>query len=248
MSFIPMIIYADGVHWLIAFTVYFFTGCIGMSMTYHRLLAHGAWEAPRWFEVFGTLSASLGLTGSSLAWCSVHKEHHHTVDTPQDPHSPHYVKWYRVQFLSMLYPPKVKFMKRKLGDPFHQLLHKNYFLINAGYSFCLFLWDPFAVIYAHLFPAAILWNSGSAVNTIGHLFGYRNFQTGDSSKNNFILALLTWGEGWHNNHHYKSQKHYFGVRWYEVDIAGALISLFIWTGRIFSKYYGAFLKTSSRQL
>ncbi|MCY4512721.1 MAG: hypothetical protein OXB86_03430, partial [Bdellovibrionales bacterium] len=59
--------------------------------------------------------------------------------------------------------------------------------------------------------------------------------TSDSSKNNFVLALLTWGEGWHNNHHYQLQKPYFGTKWYEVDIAGALISLFIWVEGVFLK-------------
>ena len=235
LSLIPMVIWAGWEHWLLALGVYFFTGCIGMSMTYHRLLAHGSWKAPRWFELFGTLCASMGLTGSSLAWCSVHREHHQTVDTEADPHSPLYMKWYEVQFLSMLYLPKIKFMQQKLKDPFHRLLHHHYFLINFGYSVFLFFLDPFAVIYAHLFPAALLWNSGSAVNTVGHLFGYRNFQTSDSSKNSLILALLTWGEGWHNNHHYQSQKYYFGTKWYEVDVAGALISLLIRMENIFSR-------------
>ena len=235
LSFIPMIIWATWEHWLVAFGVYFFTGCIGMSMTYHRLLSHGSWKAPRWFEWFGTLCATLGLTGSSLAWCSVHKEHHQKVDTEADPHSPRYMKWYEVQFLSMLYAPKIKFMKQKLKDPFHRILHNNYFPVNFSYSAFLFFLDPFAVVYAHLFPAAILWNSGSAVNTVGHLFGYRNFKTNDSSKNNLLLALLTWGEGWHNNHHYRSQKYYFGTKWYEIDIAGAVILFFIWTERLLSK-------------
>ena len=103
LSFIPMLIWAGWQQWLTAFIIYFFTGCFGMSMTYHRLLAHNSWKAPKWF---GTLCATLGLTGSSLAWCSVHKEHHQKVDTEKDPHSPHYMKWYEVQFFSMLYPRK----------------------------------------------------------------------------------------------------------------------------------------------
>lgn len=239
LSLIPMLIWAEWRHWLIALAIYFLTGCLGMSMTYHRLLAHNSWKAPRWFEWFGTLCATLGLTGSSLAWCSVHREHHQKADTEADPHSPLHRKWYEVQFFSMFYPPKMKFMSQKLTDPFHRFLHNYYFPINCGYSGFLFFLDPFAVIYAHLFPAAILWNSGSAVNTWGHLFGYRNFKTNDSSKNNLILALLSWGEGWHNNHHYQSEKPYFGTKWYEVDIAGALILFILWIK-------GFFLKASAK--
>ena len=237
LSLFPMLFYAAPRHYLTALTVYFFTGCIGMSMTYHRLLAHGSYRAPRWFEVFGVFCAVLGLTGSSLTWCSVHREHHRLSDTSRDPHSPRFMKWWRVQFFSMLQPPKIKFMRHKLKDPLHRFAHKNYFLINFIYALFLYLWDPFAVIYAHLFPAALLWHSGSAVNTVGHLFGYRNFKTEDFSRNNPVLALLTWGEGWHNNHHHRPGKYYFGIRRYEMDIAGALISVLL-----FFRNGGGFMK------
>ena len=84
LSVIPMFLMANTRDYIFAFVVYFFTGCIGMSMTYHRLLAHKSWKTPFWFEVFGTLCASVGLTGSSLAWCSVHREHHLKSDKPGD--------------------------------------------------------------------------------------------------------------------------------------------------------------------
>ncbi len=228
LSLIPMLIYADGRDYLISLIVYFWTGCVGMSMTYHRLLAHKSWDAPRWLEIFGSVCGSLGLTGSSLSWCSIHREHHQKADTVKDPHSPLFMKWGYVQFFSMLSPPNLRFMRHKIKDPFHRALHRHYFLANIAYSGFLCLLDPLAVVYAHLFPAAILWNSGSAVNTVGHLFGYRNFNTADSSKNNGLLALLTWGEGWHNNHHHNPSRYYFGSKLYEIDLAGSLIFLSLW--------------------
>lgn len=224
LSIIPMLLTADVEHYVFAFIVYFFTGCIGMSMTYHRLLAHKSWKSPYWFEVFGTLCATFGLTGSSLAWCSVHREHHLKSDKPEDPHSPLQMKWWKVQFLSMYHKPNVLFMRDKLKSSFHQFVHQNYFFINLAYAFTLLLIaGPFALIYAWLFPACILWNSGSLVNTAGHLFGYRNFETLDNSKNNMLLALLTWGEGWHNNHHHNPANYNFKHKWFEWDIAGFLI-------------------------
>lgn len=231
ISIAPMVLLADVSNWLFSLIVYFFTGCVGMSMTYHRFLSHRSWKAPRWLEVFGTLCATIGLTGSSLAWCSVHREHHKRSDTIKDPHSPWFQKWWRVQFLSMLHKPKISFMKDKLKDPFHRFIHKNYFPINFLYGMGCFLMDPFAVIYAYLFPAAFLWNAGSAVNTVGHLCGYRNFYCKDKSKNNPLLAFITWGEGWHNNHHQRPSKFYFGIKWYELDIAGAVIWLLCFAGR-----------------
>ena len=225
LSIIPMLLGAGAEHYLIAFGVYFFTGCIGMSMTYHRLLAHNSWKAPRWFEIFGTLCATVGLTGSSLAWSSIHKEHHLKSDTPEDPHSPFYMKWWRVQFLSMFRRPKIQFMRQKLNDPFHRFAHRNYFLINSAYAVLLVVLDPFALVYAWLFPSFILWNSGSLVNTVGHLSGYRNFNTADKSQNNFLLAWLTWGEGWHNNHHQNPSNYCFKYKWFEFDLGGFLIRL-----------------------
>lgn len=213
-------------HYFICLVVYFLTGCFGMSMTYHRFLAHSSWQSPRWFEIFGTLCATIGLTGSSLAWCSIHKEHHLKSDRDDDPHSPHHMKWWKVQFLSMLHKPRIQFMRHKLDDPFHKFVHKNYFLINLVYAFSILIAiEPFALIYAWLFPSFILWNSGSLINTVGHLFGYRNFNTTDKSKNNFLLALLTWGEGWHNNHHHNPTNYSFKYKWFEFDISSFFIRL-----------------------
>ena len=101
--------------------------------------------------------------------------------------------------------------------------------INLIYLLTLFLIDPFSIIYAYLFPAAILWNTGSAINTLGHSVGYKKYQTNDMSQNNLILALLTWGEGFHNNHHRYPRSFYFGRSWYEIDISGLLINAILWT-------------------
>ena len=224
-SIIPMLLFADVKDYLFSLLVYFFTGCIGMSMTYHRLLAHKSWKAPRWFEIFGTLCGTFGLTGSSLAWCAVHREHHQKADQAEDPHSPYYQKWWKVQWFSMGYSPKIKFMRDKMKDAFHLFVHKNYFKLQALYALFCYFWDPFCVISLYLFPAMLLWNAGSAVNTLGHLSGYRNYNTKDFSRNNLILALFTWGEGLHNNHHYNPRNPIFRKKWFEVDLSAPLIHL-----------------------
>lgn len=195
-------------------------------MTYHRLLSHRSWSAPQWFEKIGTLFGTLGLTGSPLAWCAIHREHHIYAETAKDPHSPHFQKWWQVQYLSMRHPPQIRVALDLLRDPFQRFVHRHYFKISMGYAVILFLVDPFLVISAYLFPAAILWNAGSAVNSIGHLFGYRNHATHDESRNNLILGYFVWGEGWHNNHHRSPKKFYFGERWFEVDVSGLLIYVF----------------------
>ena len=96
LSFIPMIMYGEWYHWAIAFFTYFVTGCFGMTMTFHRLLSHKSWNAPKWFEIFGTLAGTYGLTGSSIGWVAVHREHHHYTDQERDPHSPKHKGFVRV--------------------------------------------------------------------------------------------------------------------------------------------------------
>lgn len=219
-----MIIYASPIHYLIAFGVYFLTGCFGMSMTYHRLLSHRSWSPPPGFEFFGTFCGTLGLTGSSLGWTSVHRSHHVNVDSEEDPHSPHFRGFFWSQFLSMYYRPQLSNVKDLISKPYHRFFHRYYLAVHLAFAAILALaFGPFALVYAYLFPAAILWNTGSFVNSIGHAWGYKNFATKDQSRNNPLLALITWGEGWHNNHHRYQKRSYFGHRWFEIDVAGFLI-------------------------
>jgi stearoyl-CoA desaturase (delta-9 desaturase) len=219
LSIIPMILYASINDWLISLTVYFFTGCIGMTVTYHRLLSHKSWNSPNWFKVFGTLCGTLGLTGSSLGWVANHRKHHRFTDVDGDPHSPHVTKWYRVQWLSMfMAKAELIYVKDLLRDPVQLFFHKHYWTVNFSYVLILLIIDPFAIVYAYMFPAAVLWNAGSFINTLGHMFGYRRYKRLDQSTNNALLGYIVWGEGWHNNHHGDPGNPNFSRAWWEVDI------------------------------
>lgn len=224
-SVLPMFLYGNAQQYLISLLVFFMTGCFGMSMTYHRLISHRSWNAPAWFKHFGLLCGTIGLTGSALSWCSVHRLHHQHSDTGNDPHSPHHTKPWRVQFLSMNYEIPFMALRSLAQDKSIRFFHRHYLFINFFYVLVLAIFDPFAVVYAYLFPACVLWNSGSLINSVGHMFGYKNFPTQDEGRNNIFLAFLNWGEGWHNNHHRYPKRAYFGYRWFEIDIAGILIKI-----------------------
>ena len=212
---------------LISFAVYFFTGCIGMSMTYHRGLAHRSWKMPRWFEIFGTLCATYGLTGSSIAWVATHRKHHRHTDKEKDPHSPIYSGWAPVQFFSMFTPVEPKHAINLMRDPFHVALHRYYWFFHLFVILTiLYFGGVMMLAAAYLAPAAILWHAGSAVNSLNHLSGYRNHDTDDNSHNNLITGYLVWGEGWHNNHHNRPTMSKFGEKWWELDIGGMLLALF----------------------
>lgn len=225
LSIIPMVLYADWYHWLLSFLVYFITGCFGMTITFHRLLSHRSWISPRWFEYLGTLAGTYGLVGSSIAWVAIHREHHQKTDTKSDPHSPQHRKFYVVQWLSMFDKPKPKYAANLLKSKFHLFLHKNYFYIHALIGISWLLIDPMLFLSLYAVPAAILWNIGSFVNSLNHRYGYKNFETKDSSRNIKILGYLMFGEGWHNNHHHNPRKSNFKNQWWEFDLGGFFIKL-----------------------
>ena len=225
LSIIPMIMYGEWYHWLIGIFVYFITGCFGMTMTFHRLLSHKSWNAPKWFHYFGSLAGTYGLTGSTIGWVAVHREHHHFTDQERDPHSPEHQGFFKVQWLSMFEVPSPRYAMHLIKDPFHSFIHRWYFLIHGVIAGVWLLIDPMLLVAAYLFPAMILWNAGSFINTLTHMFGYRNHDTNDNSTNIPLLGILMWGEGWHNNHHADPQNPSFKHKWWEFDVGGWFIKL-----------------------
>jgi stearoyl-CoA desaturase (delta-9 desaturase) len=221
--------FLTGVDWLIVLLLYFVGGCLGGTITYHRLLSHKSWNAPAWWYYFGSICGAWFLIGSPLAWSNNHIAHHRYVDTEKDPHSPAQLGFFRVQWLSMMNTySSFRFAVKNMNN-FQVFLHKKYELIHV----CIFLsllvflglkW----VMILYLVPSAIIWNMASLVNTLNHtpFIGYRNFESKDSSRNNFLTGWLVWGEGWHNNHHmYPGKSNFGGVRWWEIDIANLIIKL-----------------------
>ena len=214
LSIIPMIMYASLSQWAISLFVYFLTGCLGMTMTYHRLLSHKSWTAPTWLARLFTLFATIGLTGSAISWVAVHRLHHRYVDTDRDPHSPTFKGQFTAHWLSMFAPVHVKYSVDLLRDGFLKFQHNNYFKINLLYGLIIYLIDPMAVVYAWLFPAMILWNGGSSIVSISH----RNGNPHDDT----ALAVMVWGEGYHKHHHDKPGDSRFG----KYDLGGLLINVF----------------------
>lgn len=225
LSLIPMVMYATPAQWAIALLVYFFTGCIGMSGTFHRLLSHKSYKCSKWWEYFGTVCATLGGTGSSIAWCAVHREHHRFTDTERDPHSPVHKGFFQVQFLSMFHKPHVKYVPDLLRSNFHSNMHKYYWLVHAFYALALYNIDHFALVYAWLFPSLILWHAGSGINTFSHIEGWQDYETRDTSTNHPVLGILMWGEGWHNNHHAFPADYRFGRKWWQIDVTRYVIEV-----------------------
>lgn len=211
LALIPMIIYGVWWQWLIVLFVYFLNGCLGMTMTYHRLLSHKSWNCPKFLEYTFALFATIGLTGPAISWVAIHRKHHAFVDTEKDPHSPKYKGWFWAHFLSMFAKVDLKYSAHLLRDKFYIMQQKYYIEINIVYGIILFMIDPFSIVYAWLVPAMLLWNGGSTIVSFSHRDGKAHDDTS--------LALTVWGEGYHANHHNHPNAKRFG-KW---DLGGVTI-------------------------
>ena len=215
--------------WLTVFFIYFLTGCIGVSITLHRYYSHKSFKPKyNWLEKIGSICSVWGLIGSPISWVNNHRAHHRHADKQGDPHSPFVFGYIKVQWLSMFYThPKLQYVNQMVRDPFHRFLHRRYYHIHALILLSLLLiggWYWATLLY--LAPAAILWNAGSSINTLCHsVLGYTNHKVNDYSKNNVILGYLVWGEGWHNNHHYRPANKNFQIRPWEFDVSYQVIRL-----------------------
>jgi fatty-acid desaturase len=225
IAFVVMIIYGSLAEWLVALGLYVLFTTVGGTVTYHRLLSHKSFNAPKWFEYFGTILATIGGNGSGITWAAIHREHHRYTDEAKDPHSPIFKSIFKIQFLSMLDKPNVRYVPDLLRSPFHLWVHQNYWIINLIYVISIMLIDPFAIVYAYFVPTLLVWHAGSLINTLNHTRGYRSYNIDDRSTNNPITGYLVSGEGWHNNHHAEPGNPQFGRKWWEFDLGYWVIKL-----------------------
>lgn len=229
LSLIPMIMYADLSQWGIAVLMYYLFGCWGIAITYHRLLSHKSFESPSWFKYIGMFWGTLCGVGSPIQWVALHRNHHSTSDTDVDPHNPHgsIKNFLKMHFLSMLAPTSARYVPDLLRDKMQQRFHRYYWYVHLVYAISVYFIDPFALIYAYLVPAVMLWHAMSALTTVSHkpFLGYRSHDTNDKSTNVWWVGYLAFGEGWHNNHHHKASDWKFGQKWYEFDLSALIIKL-----------------------
>lgn len=211
-------------------------GLLGITMCYHRLLAHRSYKTYLLVEYFQGFCAMLTLQGAPTSWVSTHRKHHtNTDEVGLDPHTPREGgMWAHLYW--MLYPdPQLKdpaFLHKWAKD-----LYKHRYYRWAEKAFwvpttllgltCLYFGGFTAVLWGVALPITVGWHATWLVNSAAHIWGYQNFDTGDDSKNNWWVALLSFGEGWHNNHHFAqaSAKH-GGRHWWEVDVTYESIKAF----------------------
>ena len=214
---------------LVAITAVLYWMCtgLGISLGYHRLHTHRSYVVPQPLEFFFALCGALTLEGGPITWVATHRIHHQNSDKPGDPHSPHDGKWWsHVGWLiwGETMHNNTRVMSRYTPD---LARHRFYIVLNNYHWVPLVLMG--AILYAigglPLFMWGIFvrvvfgWHATWLVNSATHLWGRRRFNTRDDSRNNWWVAMITFGEGWHNNHHAHPTSARHGLAWYEFDVS-----------------------------
>jgi stearoyl-CoA desaturase (delta-9 desaturase) len=206
---------------------------VGIGMCYHRLLTHRGYQCPKWVEYVMSVFATLSLEGGPIFWVSTHRVHHQLSDQEGDPHTPREGGWWAhagwILFGEALHAQTEALSRYSpdLGrDRFHVWLSKYHWLpitlsgvllLAGGWIWGGFLNGIAMVLWGVLLRVTLGLHATWLVNSATHLWGSRRFQTRDDSRNNWWVALLTGGEGWHNNHHAHPVSARHGLAWYEID-------------------------------
>jgi stearoyl-CoA desaturase (delta-9 desaturase) len=206
---------------------------LGIGMGYHRLLTHRSYQVPKWLEHSLAVCGTLALEGGPIFWVATHRVHHQFSDKQGDPHTPRDGKWWSHILWMMVGDithcdavASAKYAPDMAADPFYVSLSKYHYVPLTVVGILLFAigglpWLLWGVFFRVTLGLHATW----MVNSLTHIWGRRRFATRDDSRNNWFVAALSFGEGWHNNHHAHPTSARHGLAWYEVDISWMTIRL-----------------------
>ncbi len=228
---------------LVALIGLYVFGTLGINLCYHRLLTHRSFVVPLWLEHGLAILGVCSLQDTPAIWVAMHRMHHAHSDKEEDPHSPlvnllwGHCGWLMTdnrEFTNLNYYQR--YAKDLLRDPFYLRLERNglWFIIYLAQTIPFFfvgwvfggLWFGISLMIWGVFVRTVLvWHITWMVNSVGHRWGYQSYDTKDSSRNSHLVALISNGDGWHNNHHADQRAARHGHRWHELDVTYYTIKL-----------------------
>jgi len=232
-------------------------GTLGINLCYHRLLTHQGFVVPKWLEHGLALLGVCTMQDTPACWVAMHRMHHKYSDTQPDPHSPlvsflwGHCGWLMIvnrDFRNVNYYER--FVRDILKDPFYLRLERNSFwtVIYAIHALLFFLagfgigWATgetamdgvqfglSLLVWGVFLRTVITWHVTWSVNSVTHVWGYQNYHTRESSRNNILVGLWSNGEGWHNNHHADQRAASHGHKWWEFDLTWLTVRFLEMTG------------------
>ena len=206
----------------VALFLHWVTGGLGITLGWHRLVTHRSFQVPKWLEYFLVLCGTLSCQAGPVDWIGMHRIHHIHSDQLTDPHSSLKGFWWsHVGWMLYDIPANAdihKYTKDIDEDPVYLFFQKYFVHLQVALGLLLFALGgvPF-VIWGIFVRIVVVFHCTWFVNSATHKFGYRSHESDDLSKNCWWVALLTYGEGWHNNHHAYQYSARHGLKWWEID-------------------------------
>lgn len=243
LAFLPWFFSWTGVV-LMVLGIYVF-GTLGINLCYHRLLTHRGFVCPKWLEHTLAILAVCSFQDTPARWVAIHRRHHEHSDEPPDPHSPIVsFLWAHVGWLLVRSPDTQRmqiysrYAKDLIRDPFYKRLDRP----GVYISILLASWAAFygvgvlavlamggtladgvqfglsLLVWGVFVRTVVVWHITWSVNSVTHMWGYQSYETGEGSRNNVLIGLISNGEGWHNNHHADPRSARHGHQWWEFDV------------------------------
>jgi fatty-acid desaturase len=233
----------------------FVFGSGGINLCYHRLLSHRSFSCPLWLEHTLAMLAVCCVQDTPARWVATHRMHHHRADDQADPHSPlvnlfwSYIGWLFLENTDLCRGVAYdRYARDIVRDKFYRWIERAVVWITLGQSLVYFAFGFLVELLlggtlseAAQFGASVwlwgvvirtilVWHITWCGNSFPHLFGYRNYETDDNSRNNMLVAIITNGEGWHNNHHADPSSASNQHRWWEFDLTYLFLRLLVLLG------------------
>jgi fatty-acid desaturase len=255
LAFVPWFYSKTGV--VLAVLGLYVFGTLGINLCYHRLLTHRGLVCPKWLEHFFAILGVCCLQDTPARWVAIHRQHHQHADEQPDPHSPlvnffwGHIGWLLIENDDLTRRNAFeRYAKDVLRDNFYKRLERNgFWMIVVTVSWALFFvggvlaeflmggdamqavqFGASLLIWGVFVRTVLVWHITWSVNSVAHLWGYRNYETDEDSRNNIFVGLVGAGEGWHNNHHAHPRSARHGHRWWEIDFTWWIIRLLMVLG------------------
>ncbi|MGA9418213.1 MAG: fatty acid desaturase [Candidatus Cybelea sp.] len=210
----------------VAAIIAYLTGALGITLCYHRVLTHRSLRLRKPLEYLFAVFGTLALQGDPIRWVAIHRKHHAHADQDDDPHNIHlgfrwaHVDWLYRQNLALPSDDEVaRYAPDLYADPFYRALQHLGAPLQIGLAVALFFLGGWSwVVWGVFVRLVFCYHSTWFVNSAAHMLGYRSYRTTDRSTNCWWVAALSFGEGWHNNHHAFPFSARHGLRWFEIDM------------------------------